>query len=37
MENRQKLMEENTIGFGMMLENLLAYIEDRSLPVPGGF
>lgn len=30
-------MEQNTFGFGMMLENLAAYIEGRSLPYPGGF
>jgi uncharacterized protein YndB with AHSA1/START domain len=30
-------MEQNTFGFGMMLENLRAYIEGKDLPYPGGF
>jgi hypothetical protein len=34
---RQQRMEENTFGFGMMLENLQAYIEGKVLPYPQGF
>ena len=30
-------MEQNAFGFGMMLENLQAHIEGKSLPYPGGF
>jgi uncharacterized protein YndB with AHSA1/START domain len=30
-------MEQNTFGFGMMLENLKAAVEGVPLPVPGGF
>ncbi len=34
---RWKNMEENAFGFGMMMENLQAHIEGRSLPYPQGF
>jgi uncharacterized protein YndB with AHSA1/START domain len=34
---RQQNMEQNAFGFGMMLENLQAYIEGQSLPYPWGF
>lgn len=34
---RNTSMEQNSIGFGMMLENIQAYIEGRSLPYPWGF
>jgi hypothetical protein len=34
---RQQKQEENTFGFGMMMENLEAYLEGRPLPSPGGF
>jgi uncharacterized protein YndB with AHSA1/START domain len=30
-------MEENLAGFGMMLQNTKAYLEDGSLPFPNGF
>ena len=36
-EVRSQKMEQNTFGFGMMLENLKAVIEDETLPFPGGF
>src|SRR5258706_502479 len=29
--------EQNAFGFGMMMENLRALVEDHSLPYPGGF
>lgn len=34
---RTQNMEQNTFGFGMMLENLKAVIEGEPLPFPGGF
>ncbi|HKY52658.1 MAG TPA: SRPBCC domain-containing protein, partial [Anaerolineales bacterium] len=34
---RWSAMEQNAFGFGMMLENLRAYIEGQDLPSPGGF
>lgn len=30
-------MEQNAFGFGMMLENLQAFVDGRSLPYPQGF
>ena len=36
-ELRHQSMEQNAFGFGMMLENLQAYVEGASLPYPGGF
>lgn len=30
-------MEENTFGYGMMLQNTKAYLEGRDLPFPWGF
>jgi len=30
-------MEENSFGFGMMLQNTKAFIEGEALPFPGGF
>jgi uncharacterized protein YndB with AHSA1/START domain len=30
-------MEQNAFGFGMMLENVKAHSEGKSLPYPGGF
>jgi uncharacterized protein YndB with AHSA1/START domain len=30
-------MEQNTFGFGMMLQNAKAYLEGQDLPFPGGF
>jgi uncharacterized protein YndB with AHSA1/START domain len=30
-------MEQNAFGFGMMLENLRAYVTNQELPTPGGF
>jgi uncharacterized protein YndB with AHSA1/START domain len=37
IENRYNNMEMNAFGFGSMLENMKASVEDRSLPNPGGF
>jgi uncharacterized protein YndB with AHSA1/START domain len=34
---RQVMMEQNAFGFGMMLDNLAAHVEGRSLPVAQGF
>ena len=34
---RWSTMEQNAFGFGMMLENLRAYVENQDLPTPGGF
>ncbi|HEU4744400.1 MAG TPA: SRPBCC domain-containing protein [Anaerolineales bacterium] len=36
-DGRWSAMEQNAFGFGMMLENLRAYLESRDLPTPGGF
>ena len=36
-EMRHQSMEQNAFGFGMMLENLQAYIEGASPPYPWGF
>jgi uncharacterized protein YndB with AHSA1/START domain len=36
-ETRRQNMEQNTFGFGMMLANLKASVEGKSLPFPGGF
>ena len=36
-DRRWNNMEQNAFGFGMMLENLQAHIEGKSLPYPGGF
>jgi len=36
-DDRWSAMEQNAFGFGMMLENLRAYIESNNLPNPGGF
>jgi uncharacterized protein YndB with AHSA1/START domain len=37
VEGRANNMEQNAFGFGMMLENLAAYIEGKKLPYPQGF
>jgi hypothetical protein len=34
---RPDTMEQNTFGFGMLLENLKAVLENQELPTPGGF
>ena len=34
---RHNNMEQNAFGFGMLLENLRAYLEGEALPYPGGF
>ena len=34
---RHNNMEQNAFGFGMMMENLRAYVEGGALPFPGGF
>lgn len=34
---RHQRMEQNAFGFGMMLENLQAYVMDEPLPYPFGF
>jgi uncharacterized protein YndB with AHSA1/START domain len=36
-DTRWNNMEQNAFGFGMMLENLRAHVEGRSLPYPFGF
>ena len=36
-DGRWSAMEQNAFGFGMMLENLRAYLETQDLPTPGGF
>jgi uncharacterized protein YndB with AHSA1/START domain len=36
-EARWNMMEQNAVGFGMMLENVQASIEGKNLPYPGGF
>ena len=36
-DGRWSAMEQNAFGFGMMLENLRAYIEGKNLPTPSGF
>lgn len=36
-DGRWSAMEQNAFGFGMMLENLRAYVEGQDLPTPGGF
>ena len=36
-DGRWSAMEQNAFGFGMMLENLRAYVESLDLPTPGGF
>jgi uncharacterized protein YndB with AHSA1/START domain len=37
VEARANNVEQNAFGFGMMLENLAAYIEGKNLPYPQGF
>jgi uncharacterized protein YndB with AHSA1/START domain len=36
-ESRWNDMEQNTFGFGMMLQNTKAYLEGQELPFPFGF
>jgi uncharacterized protein YndB with AHSA1/START domain len=36
-DGRWSAMEQNAFGFGMMLENLRAYLERKDLPTPRGF
>ena len=36
-DGRWSAMEQNAFGFGMMLENLRAYVEGQDLPTPTGF
>lgn len=36
-EERHPTLEQNAFGFGMMLENLQAYLMGRELPYPFGF
>jgi len=36
-EGRWNAMEQNAFGFGMVLENVKAYIEGKDLPYPYGF
>lgn len=36
-EARSNAMEQNAFGFGMMLENVKAYVEQSNLPYPQGF
>jgi uncharacterized protein YndB with AHSA1/START domain len=37
VEVRAINLEQNAFGFGMMIENLAAYIEGKDLPYPQGF
>jgi uncharacterized protein YndB with AHSA1/START domain len=34
---RSSSMEQNAFGFGLLLENVRAFVEGRPLPSPGGF
>lgn len=34
---RHNAIEQNSFGFGMMLKNLEAVLEEKELPFPGGF
>lgn len=36
-EARRQRMDQDAFGFGMLLENLQAYVMGRSLPYPHGF
>jgi uncharacterized protein YndB with AHSA1/START domain len=36
-DTRHANMEQTGFGFGMMLDNVRAYVEGHDLPVPGGF
>jgi uncharacterized protein YndB with AHSA1/START domain len=36
-DTRERQMEENAFGFGMMLQNTKAYLEGENLPFPWGF
>jgi uncharacterized protein YndB with AHSA1/START domain len=36
-DTRWDSMEQNAFGFGMMLENMQAHLEGKTLPYPGGF
>ncbi|KPV51932.1 hypothetical protein SE17_18425, partial [Kouleothrix aurantiaca] len=36
-EARSATMEQTAFGFGMMLENVRAYVEGSDLPYPQGF
>lgn len=36
-EARWSAMEQNAAGFGMMLQNVRAFVEGQPLPYPGGF
>jgi uncharacterized protein YndB with AHSA1/START domain len=36
-DTRHGAMEQNAFGFGMMMENLEAYVDGRALPYPWGF
>jgi uncharacterized protein YndB with AHSA1/START domain len=36
-DERHQKLEQNAFGFGMMLENLEAYVTGRELPYPFGF
>ena len=36
-DERWSTMEQNAFGFGMMLENLRAYVESQDLPTPVAF
>jgi uncharacterized protein YndB with AHSA1/START domain len=36
-DTRHNNVEQNGFGFGMMLDNLRAMVEGRTLPYPGGF
>lgn len=36
-DERWMSMEQNAFGFGMMMENIRAVVENKPLPTPGGF
>jgi uncharacterized protein YndB with AHSA1/START domain len=36
-DTRQQRMDQDSMGFGMLLENLQAHVDGRPLPYPGGF
>jgi uncharacterized protein YndB with AHSA1/START domain len=37
VDERHQSLEQNAVGFGMMMENLAAYLLDQPLPYPWGF
>lgn len=37
VEMRHFTLEQNAFGFGMVMQNLQAYVNGKDLPYPGGF